>query len=140
MLACLFNPVFIFAVAAYLTNRFLVKPSLPPTEVFFRGYFDDLLLIPAALPVVLAPLQVIGVRRQDIPPTAGEIVTVLIVWSLAFEVAGPFVFSRTTGDPYDIVAYASGALIAYFVWNGGSRPLAFAPRFLRGLKTVLRQI
>lgn len=45
------DSMFQIAVIAYALNRCLLKPLLP--SPFLHGHFNDLLLIPAALPVVL---------------------------------------------------------------------------------------
>jgi hypothetical protein len=82
-----------------------------------RFWFNDLLLIPCALPIVLLLQRASNLRRHDFPPTFWEIAGHLIFWSALFEWAGPFLTRRATGDPIDIAAYAAGAAAAYFIWN-----------------------
>ena len=52
--------LFLVAVAAYGINRWGLKPRLP--SPFLHGHFNDLLLIPAALPVVLWVQRRLGLR------------------------------------------------------------------------------
>jgi len=117
MFRYLLDRLCLVALSAYLFNKFLLKPTLPKGEVFFRGYFNDLLLIPVALPMVLCVLRLVGIRKHDLPPTREETLTALFVWSLMSEVIGPVFFPKTTGDPSDILAYAVGAFIAFYLWN-----------------------
>ena len=49
-------------------------------------------------------------------PTVGEIAAHWAGWSVLFEVIGPHIM-RTTGDPWDVVAYAGGALVAACRWR-----------------------
>ena len=42
------DPLFLVAFAAYALNRWVLKPHTH--SVFIHGYFNDLWLIPAALP------------------------------------------------------------------------------------------
>ena len=82
-----------------------------------RNYFNDMLLIPAALPVVLWLQCRLGLRPADLKPQRSEILLHLVVWSVAAEVIAPHLFSRATGDPWDVAAYASGALVAGLIWR-----------------------
>ena len=105
------------ALCSYWTNRLLIKPNLPEGESFFQGYFSDFLLIPAALPIVLLLLRFVGARRHDLPPTKSEMLTAVVVWTILFEVVGPQITRRATADPFDILAYVVGGLLAYTIWN-----------------------
>ncbi len=111
------DPLFLAAMAAYVLNRFLVKPHLPPTEVFFRGYFNDLLLIPAVLPAILYFHKRTGLRLHDRCPTMTEIVLHLVIWSLVLEWFGPDLFPRTVGDFWDVVVYCAGGFGAWLIWR-----------------------
>lgn len=98
----------------YALNRWLVKPRVH--SPFLRGHFNDLLLIPCALPLILQIQQWFGLRKQNIAPDSGEIVFHLVVWSVLFEVIGPHLM-KTVGDPFDILAYVAGAVVAGIWWQ-----------------------
>jgi hypothetical protein len=100
--------------ALYALNRWLVAPRAH--SPFLSGYFDDLLLIPCALPLFLQAQRLLGLRHHDEPPRLSEIASHLVVWSLLFELAGPHLM-RTVGDPWDVLAYATGAVAAGCWWQ-----------------------
>ncbi len=107
--------MFLVACGLYAVNRWVIKPLAPGG--FFGWWFNDLLLMPCALPILLWLQRRSGLRRTDAPPSAREIVFVLVLWSVLFEVVAPRFFSRSTGDWRDVAAYAAGALIAGLWWN-----------------------
>lgn len=102
-------------IGLYALNRWGLKPTLDVR--FLHDHFNDLLLIPAALPLVLWMQRRLGWRNHDLAPDAGEIALHLIVWGLIAEVAGPFLFAHATGDWRDLVAYTVGALVAGLWWS-----------------------
>jgi hypothetical protein len=110
------DPLGLAACALYAVNRWLVKPRVD--SPFFDGRFNDLLLIPCALPLVLWLQRRLGLRTHDGPPTVGEITGHLIIWSLIAEVLGPHWLQQGTGDVGDCAAYAAGALAAWCFWRG----------------------
>lgn len=114
------DPLFLVCCVLYATNRWLIKPH--SHIAFFHNWFNDLLLIPCALPVVLFAYRRLGLRMHDAPPTWLEIAAHVIGWSVLFEVIGPHIM-RTVGDPRDAVAYAGGAFIAYFWWRAAHFPV-----------------
>ena len=109
------DPVCLAGVLIYAANRWLVKPHL--ASVFLRNHFNDLLLLPCLLPPVLWLHRRLGWRRGDDPPAPAEIVFHWVVWSVFFEVLGPQLDRRVTGDWRDVVAYAVGGLLAGVWWN-----------------------
>lgn len=121
------DPVFLGAVALYALNRFVLKPLTSAHPGFFHWYVNDLLCLPFWLPPVLWLYRRIGLRRHDGPPTFGELMLHLIIWSFVFEVYAPGLErfrGVTTADPLDIVCYALGALAAAAVWHRPARPPA----------------
>jgi membrane-associated PAP2 superfamily phosphatase len=84
---------------------------------FLRNHFDDTLLIPAALPLILWMQRKLGLRTTDHRPTWSEILLHFVIWSIAAEVVAPHLFANATGDPWDVVAYAGGALAAGLIWH-----------------------
>ena len=109
------DPLFLTAVIGYALNQWALKPWV--TSPFLKGQFNDLLLIPAALPVVLWCQRQIGVRTDDRAPTGREIALHLGVWSVVCEWVGPVLLGRGTSDPWDIVVYTLGAIGASVWWN-----------------------
>jgi hypothetical protein len=112
------DPICLLACALYTLNRWLIGPAC--SWPFLHEYFDDLLLIPAALPIILGMRRWWGLRSHDRPPTAAEILGHLAVWSFIAELVGPFFFPWVVGDFVDIEAYALGAILAGMWWNRGS--------------------
>lgn len=106
----------------YSLNRWWIKPHIH--RGFFHSHFNDLLLIPCALPVVLWLQRLLRLRAHDRAPEFGEIAFHLVVWSVLFEVVGPRVM-HVTGDPLDVLAYLAGGLAAWVLWN--HRPARLAP-------------
>ena len=99
---------------AYSTNRWVLKPHLP--SIFLRAHFNDVWLIPCALPVVLWLHERFGWRVAG-PPTVGEIAAHLVGWSVLFEWAGPHYLPWATADAWDVACYAAGALLAWGWWR-----------------------
>ncbi len=109
------DPLCLVACTAYAANRWLVPAAIK--GLFLRGYFADALLIPAALPPLLALQRRLGLRETDAAPNAREIGFHLLVWSVAAEVIGPLFLSRATADPVDVIVYSAGALLAGLWWQ-----------------------
>jgi hypothetical protein len=116
-----FDPLCIACCCLYVINRWLVKPHT--TSTFLHGYFNDTLLIPCALPVILLLQRWMGLRKTDNAPDVSEILFHLVIWSILFEWIGPHIM-RVTGDPLDVLAYTVGALVAWIWWNHGQLRLA----------------
>jgi len=119
----LLDPLFLICCALYAANRWVVKPHMH--AVFFHYWFNDVLLIPCALPPLLLAHARLGLRAPNAPPTALEIAGHLAGWSVLFEVIGPHLMPHTTGDPWDVAAYAVGAVVAFLWWQGGKLSNAF---------------
>jgi hypothetical protein len=112
------DPLFLTAVTAYLSNRLLLEPFLRVT--FFHSYVNDLISIPVLVPLMLFAARRLGLRSHDLPPLANEIIVPVIVWSILFEIVLPqSMFWRRwiTGDPYDVLCYALGAMVASMWWQ-----------------------
>ncbi len=107
---------------AYVLNRMLLKPAFH--SAFLRGYFNDLLLIPCALPLVLWLHRRLGLRPHDAAPQWREIAFHLVVWSVLFEALGPHLMRGVTGDPWDVVAYCVGGIVSGWWWQRSDVPAA----------------
>ena len=51
-------------------------------------------------------------------PRWSDIGFALATWTVAAELLAPNMFSQATGDVWDAVAYAGGAVIAGLLWQG----------------------
>lgn len=109
------DPLFLIGCAAYAINRWLVKPHVH--HGFLHSHFDDLWLIPCALPPVLWLHRRLNLRRHDDAPRLPEIAFHLVFWSALFEWFGPRFVPHTTSDPYDVLAYIAGAVAAGIWWQ-----------------------
>jgi hypothetical protein len=111
------DPLCLACCVLYALNRWGLKPH---THIaFFRFWFNDLLLIPCALPPLLQVHRWMKLRGHDRPPSAAEVFSHLMFWSVLFEVAGPHLMRGVTGDWHDVAAYAAGALAAFGCWHEG---------------------
>ena len=108
------DPLFLGACGLYALNRFLLKPAL--ALPFLRGQFNDLLLIPCALPPLLLLHRKLGLRSSDVMPRIGEIALHTIVWIVVCELIGPSLW-RGTADWLDVAAYITGATVAGWLWT-----------------------
>ena len=109
------DPVFLWGCVAYVVNRWLVKPHIH--SGLFHSQFNDLWLIPCALPPVLWLHRRLGLRSHDDAPRLTEIASHLIFWSILFEWVGPKFVSHTTGDFADVIAYTVGAIFSALWWQ-----------------------
>lgn len=110
------DPVWLAACALYVLNRWVIKPHI--SGAFFHSWFNDLLLIPCALPPMLWLHRRMNLRAHDGAPTTAEVLGHLVFWTLLFEVAGPRFMPHATGDWMDAIAYATGAVLALACWRG----------------------
>ncbi len=117
------DPLCVACCALYVVNRWLIKPHV--ASVFLHGYFNDMLLIPCALPIILWMQRKVGLRKTDAMPDVTEILFHLVIWSVLFEWIGPHIM-RTTGDIWDVVVYTVGAIVAWAWWNRRQLKVAVA--------------
>ena len=109
------DPLFLLGCGLYLLNRLVLKETVGGT--FLVSYFNDLLLVACAVPVLLGIYRWMGLRGDDGWPRAREIFPVLVVWSLLFEWVGPQVAAGAVGDWGDVLAYWMGGCAAWGVWR-----------------------
>jgi hypothetical protein len=107
--------LFLVTCTLYALNRWVVRPRVH--SAFLHDHFNDLLLMPCALPPLLLLQRWLKLRLHDQPPTAGEIALYLAVWSILFEVIGPHIMPWTVGDPWDVAAYVVGGILAGLWWH-----------------------
>lgn len=116
------DTMFLVAMSGYVINRWLLKPSL--LSPFLHGHLADLLLMPAALPVVLWVQRLVGLREHDLAPSWAEMGLHLVVWSLICEFIGPHWLHHGTADGWDVVAYAVGGVVACLWWNRSAQQIS----------------
>ncbi len=111
------DPVFLFCLALYLLNRWLLKPLFP--SVFLHSYLNDLICIPFWVPLMVFAMRSLRLRA-DGPPTAAEILIPLVVWCVLFELllpAVPWFQGLAVRDCNDILFYILGATAAAILWR-----------------------
>ena len=114
------DPLFHTAVILYVLNRFIFKPLTIAKTDFFHSYFNDLICIPFCLPIILFLTKAVKLRNHDQPPDCYELCFYLVLWSFCFEYIAPLYgkhLNYPVADPFDVVCYAIGALIAGIYWN-----------------------
>lgn len=109
------DPLFLLSVTVYAVNRFALAQLL--SWSFLHNHLDDLLLIPAALPVALWVQRLLGVRPHDSWPRWSEMLLHLGVWSVICEYIGPFWLHIGVADWGDVAAYVVGGLVACLWWR-----------------------
>lgn len=109
------DPLCLLACGLYLANRFWFRSHVG--GAFLQGYFDDILLVPAALPLVLSIHAMLRWRNPADAPDAREILLHVAIWSGVCEWLGPHLSPGAVGDPLDVLCYAAGGLAAWAWWN-----------------------
>ncbi len=69
------------------------------------------------MPLVLWAHRRLGLRAHDDPPRLSELIPHLIFWSLLFKWIGPQITTRATPDPWDVLCYWAGGLLAWLWWR-----------------------
>ncbi len=109
------DPLCLLACGLYALNRFWMRAHIGGP--FLVGYFNDLLLIPAALPLILWVQRKAGVRPDDRWPRWGEIGLHFAIWAVIAEAIMPRLSTHSVGDWRDVIAYAVGAAAAGCWWQ-----------------------
>jgi len=114
------DPLFLVTVGLYILSRYIIRPLTTGKINFFSSYFNDLICIPFCLPIVLFLTRALRLRSHDEPPDIYELCFYLLLWSFFFEYIAPMYgryFNYPVGDPWDVVCYVAGGLIAGIYWN-----------------------
>ncbi len=82
-----------------------------------RSYFNDILMIPCALPLVLWVHAQLGWRSPESVPSGREVLGHLVLWSIIAEFVGPRLMAHPFADLRDIAAYSLGASMAFLWWQ-----------------------
>jgi len=115
---CFRDALFLGSVGLYALNRWVLKPW---TSIeLFHSYLNDLICIPFWVPVLVSLLRWCRLRPETGPPAGAEILVPLVIWSIVFEIVlpqlGPF-RGLAIADPFDILCYATGALVGAAFWR-----------------------
>ncbi|MDB5290669.1 MAG: hypothetical protein JWL69_1910 [Phycisphaerales bacterium] len=116
------DPVCIASLVLYTINRYFLKPH-HIGGWFTHGYFNDVLCLPLFVPMILYAQHLIGLRKHFGFPRLWEIFQNWVVFTVVFQVVIPR-FPKTfiaAGDPYDILAYLAGGVIAWIYWSAPAR-------------------
>jgi hypothetical protein len=106
--------IFFLSLSAYAFNRWDLKP-LHPQNGFLQNYFNDLFLMPSAVPAWCWACECLGLRRRNRKVRWLEIGLLLGLWSLLFEVLGPKILRHGVADFHDVIAYTAGAILTGLV-------------------------
>ncbi len=109
------DPLCLAAIGLYVLNRWLGGVHVHST--FLHSNFNDLLTVPAALPLVLWAQRMLGWRSHDGAPNVSEVVLHAAIWSVICEGIGPFLLHHGTADWRDVAAYFAGGCVALLFWN-----------------------
>lgn len=109
------DPLCLLACFIYALNRWYLKPHF--SGEFIHGHLNDLLLIPAALPLLLWLHRRCGLRDHDRYPTMAEIAFHWLVWSIVCEGIAPLFMPWSVADWQDVLDYGIGAVAAGFGWR-----------------------
>jgi hypothetical protein len=108
-LAVLRHPLFVGCVVLYgayqLNHHWLHRP-LPPQ---LTSYLRDVLCMPVMLSIALVAHQLVYGRQATLP--ASWVLAASAFVALWFEVLLPRWAPHAVADPWDVLAYAAGALI-----------------------------
>jgi hypothetical protein len=126
----LHDRLFQVSLALYALNRLVLKSHLGFLRhsrfdfiwSFSHSHFDDLLLLPAALPIMLWTQHQLGLRKHDFVPTWSEMLAHWVVWSVICKFVGPVLLHMGTQDPCDVLMFALGGITACAWWRR-PRPL-----------------
>ncbi|MEC8652894.1 MAG: hypothetical protein VYA51_02545 [Planctomycetota bacterium] len=118
------EPLCLLAAALYACNSVWWKPCTADPTSFVHCYLSDVLCLPVLLPVALWLQRGLRLRAHDGAPTVGEWLGHWALWSLSFEVLGPAAPALAPGavsDPWDVVAYGCGGIVAAWCWRVSHR-------------------
>ena len=115
----LLDPLFLIALVIYSTNKSSFLGLHFSSYKFCTCHLNDLLLVPVAIPIILSFSRILKLRAVYSPPRFLEIIWPLTIWSIAFELIGPFYFGKGISDYVDVFAYCLGGLISWIIWNRG---------------------
>ncbi|MEJ8802558.1 hypothetical protein [Pontibacter sp. H249] len=102
------HPLFIACLLLFCLNQVLENNGVYVWPL--HTHLDDFLCLPLTLTIILAAERVYFQNPAFILPKR-YLVIAAVLFSLMFEVILPLFAARYTADPWDVIAYAAGALL-----------------------------
>jgi len=116
----LLNPFFLVAIALYLVNRFLLP--LLNLKYYQVPYLNDTLCLPVVLTLTLWLQQKLFSRSYRHRLNAVQVIFAVLYFAVFFEGILPILSDRYTRDYWDVLAYAVGGVLFYFLFNPRPKP------------------
>lgn len=114
----LLDPIFLISILLYSINKsLLIFTSYLNKISLLTGYFNDLLLIPCVLPLLIFIINKLGFRSYKYSPQTSEVIITISIVVIICEFIGPFILIKGTYDLVDILAYSLGGLISLILWK-----------------------
>ncbi len=123
------EPFWIFSLACYAVHRWWQWAS--PSPGWMSNHWNDIWMLPCAVPLVTRMYAALNLRASTAPPSLSEIVWLGLLWSVMAECLAPLWFTRSTGDPLDVLAYGLGGFMLWLRWH-------LIPRLNHGFTLGLR--
>ncbi|MFN0058642.1 MAG: hypothetical protein ACKVX7_09325 [Planctomycetota bacterium] len=112
------DSLFLIALTVYFVNRLVLKRIW--SSGFVHDHMNDLICVAFWVPPLVWVQSRLGFRPGDEPPSGFEVTIAILIWTWAFEIVlpnwGPLV-GTTFADPWDVMYYCVGGLVAVIVWN-----------------------
>lgn len=110
------RPINIFLIAIvvilYLINNlFIKKHSSGLANLFFSGYFNDL-LCPIAF---LSYINILLLTRNIEITKPKTVILICLVSSIIWELLTPLIKKNSVGDPIDVLCYVLGGLVYCYI-------------------------
>lgn len=112
----LLHPAFLLCAALFVAHQFSQKVfglALPVLD----SYLDPLLCMPILLSLFLAERRWLFRKSNAYVLPKGEVLGLVLILTVLFEVGFPAFSTQFTGDVWDAVAYVIGGLFFYKVLN-----------------------
>jgi hypothetical protein len=114
-----YAPLALLSLSLYLLNLLYLKGAYH-NNVFVTSYFNDILLTPILLPIIIIIEILFKQRYWEVKPTMSEILFWVVVFSVFFEIIIPKFNPRSTGDYMDTLCYLAGGLL-FWLMNGNQK-------------------
>ncbi|WP_026463172.1 hypothetical protein [Adhaeribacter aquaticus] len=111
----LLNPFFIVAISLYVVNKFLL-PLLNLNQ-YQVPYLNDMLCLPVVLTLALWLQQNLFPRSCRRRLNGAQVIFTVIYFAVIFEGLLPALSDKYTRDYLDVLAYAVGGMVYYFLLN-----------------------
>ena len=109
------DPFWGISIACYIIHRFW--QVLSPDSGWMDRHWNDLWMLPCALPLILSLYGALGMRAHALRVTGGEILWHGLLWGFMAEFIGPLLFDHAVSDLWDLLAYALGGFLMFFRWH-----------------------